>query len=94
LWRRSPNAASDLWDKNVFNMQVTDAKESTIEVRVLFSTHNAGDSGDLASDIREQLIAFVQAECPEALPRYRNENRTISVDAGREANETEDKTQA
>jgi len=66
-------SASSLWDKNVFNVQVTDAKETTIEIRVLFSARNAGNAADLASLAREQLIAFVQKECPEALPRQRNE---------------------
>jgi small-conductance mechanosensitive channel len=72
-------AASDLWDKNVVNVQVTDAKEDTIEIRALFSARNSGDAGDLASIVREHLIAFVQREYPEALPRHRNENRTIGA---------------
>lgn len=75
-------------------MQVTDAKESTIEVRVLFSARNAGDSGDLASEIREKLIAFVQAECPDALPRRRNENRAIALEAERQTGGTGQKAEA
>ena len=71
-------AASELWDKNVVNVQVTDAKEDTIEIRALFSARNSSDAGDLASIVREQLIAFVQKECPEALPLHRNENRTVT----------------
>lgn len=76
---------SNLWDTNIVNVQVTDAKEATIEVRVLFSARDSGASSDLASLVREQLIAFVQKECPQSLPRRRNENRTIGDAAVREA---------
>ena len=68
-------AGSELWDKNVVNVQVTDAKESMIEIRALFSARDSGAAGDLASLVREQLIAFVQQECPEVLPHSRSENR-------------------
>lgn len=68
-------AASELWDKNIVNVQVSDAKESVIEIRALFSARNSDAAGDLASLIREKLITFVQQECPEALPRKRSENR-------------------
>lgn len=70
---------SDLWDKHIVNVQVTDAKEATIEVRVLYSARDSGASSDLASLVREKLIAFVQRECPESLPRRRNENRTLAA---------------
>ena len=53
--------------------QVTDAKEHTIEVRVLVSAQNASAAFDLRCELREKLIAFIQAECPWALPRSRNE---------------------
>ncbi|MBV9571756.1 MAG: mechanosensitive ion channel family protein [Alphaproteobacteria bacterium] len=64
---------SELWDRNIVKVQVTDATASVIEVRTLFSATSAGASSDLAAVLREQLIAFVQKEFPEALPRQRTE---------------------
>lgn len=64
---------SKKWNGQVFAVQVTDAKTSTIEVRVLVSSNNAGDNFDLRCDIREKLIDFLQREHPAALPRQRHE---------------------
>ncbi|HEV7291856.1 MAG TPA: mechanosensitive ion channel domain-containing protein [Devosia sp.] len=62
---------SPLWDGDVFALQVTDFKEFTMEVRVLMSARNSGDAFDLRCLVREQLVAYVQAEYPGGLPRYR-----------------------
>ncbi len=61
------------WDGQVVNLQVTDAKETTIEVRALVSARNSGLCWDLRCEVREALIAFIQQEYPDALPRYRAE---------------------
>ena len=66
-------AQSKSWDRQVLGVQVTDAKERTIEVRVLVSAANAGAAFDLRCEMREKLIAFLRNECPEALPRTRGE---------------------
>ena len=58
-------------------LQVTDAKERTIELRCLMSANSAGQAFDLRCEVREQLIDFLQREHPEALPRERSE---ISLD--------------
>jgi len=65
--------ASKLWDGQVAKLQVTDAKESGIELRALASARSAGDAFDLRCEIREQLIGFLQKEHPTALPRARQE---------------------
>lgn len=65
--------ASPNWDKQVVGVQVTDFKEFTMEVRILVSARNAGRAFDLRCEVREKLIAFLQAEHPGALPRYRTE---------------------
>jgi small-conductance mechanosensitive channel len=65
--------ASKLWDGQVAKLQVTDAKESGIELRALASARSAGDAFDLRCEIREQLIGFLQKEHPGALPRARQE---------------------
>ena len=66
--------ASKLWDGQVVKLHVTDAKESSIELRALASARSAGDAFELRCEIREQLIAFLQREYPTALPRAREES--------------------
>jgi small-conductance mechanosensitive channel len=67
--------ASKLWDGNAVAVQVTDMKESTIELRVLVSGRSSGDTFDLRCEIREKLIAFLQHELPNALPGALPRNR-------------------
>jgi small-conductance mechanosensitive channel len=64
---------SPLWDGNLVKLQVTDAKEGTMELRALVSARSSADAFDLRCDIREKLIAFLQQEHPNALPRTRQE---------------------
>jgi small-conductance mechanosensitive channel len=64
---------SDLWDGKVSAVQVTDAKERSMEVRILASARNSGAAFDLRCEIREKIIAWLQAEHPGALPRDRVE---------------------
>ena len=63
--------ASPLWDRKVFAVQITDFRERTMEIRVLVSAADGGRLFDLRCQIREQLIGFLKAEHPEALPRTR-----------------------
>jgi small-conductance mechanosensitive channel len=65
--------SSKHWDGNVVNLQVTDAKENTIELRCLMSARSAGQAFDLRCEVREKLIDFLQRQHPEALPRQRAE---------------------
>ncbi len=62
---------SNLWDGKVCVVQVTDAKESTIEVRLLMSASNSGSLWDLRCLVREKLIAFLAKRYPDSLPRVR-----------------------
>ncbi|MGR3498240.1 MAG: mechanosensitive ion channel family protein [Limimaricola soesokkakensis] len=70
---REITEASTLWDRDVFNLAVTDFRERVMEVRVLASARNAGRAFDLRCEIREKLVAWIQAEIPHALPRTREE---------------------
>jgi small-conductance mechanosensitive channel len=63
--------ASSLWDGNVVNLQVVDATEGAIQIRVLASASDASRSWDLRCELREKLIAFLQERYPECLPRRR-----------------------
>jgi small-conductance mechanosensitive channel len=65
--------ASKNWDGRVVNLQVTDAREATIELRCLMSARSAGQVFDLRCEVREQLVDFLQKNHPEALPRQRTE---------------------
>src|SRR5262245_62892319 len=65
--------ASKLWDGQVAKLQVTDAKEGSVELRALVSARSSGDAFELRCEVREKLIEFLQRECPAALPRSRQE---------------------
>jgi small-conductance mechanosensitive channel len=62
-----------LWNKQVAHLQVTDAREDTIEVRALVSANSATAAFDLRCQVREKLIDWLQRAHPEALPRRRQE---------------------
>ena len=63
--------ASPLWSGAVVNLQVTDAGEHSLELRALVSASTAPRAWDLRCEVREKLIAFLQAEYPECLPKLR-----------------------
>ena len=66
--------ASPLWDGRVVVLQVSDAtKDNTVELRALLSARSAPAAWDLRCEVREKLIAYLQEEYPEALPRTRQE---------------------
>jgi small-conductance mechanosensitive channel len=71
--------ASALWDGRVVVLQVSDAKERTIELRALISARSAPASWDLRCEVREKLIAFLQKEYPDALPRTRQQWSDIAL---------------
>ena len=66
--------ASPLWDGATASLQVTDARENSIEVRALMGARSSGDTFDLRCEIREKLIDFLQRELPSALPHVRSES--------------------
>ncbi len=71
--------ASPFWDSKVCVLQVIELKERTMELRALVSASNAGRAWDLRCEVREKLIAFLQEEHPEALPRVRAEIESSGV---------------
>lgn len=60
-----------LWDGEYFGLQVTDAKETCLEVRCLATSADAPKGWDLRCNIREGLINFVAKNYPDSLPRFR-----------------------
>lgn len=65
--------ASPIWDRQVVNMQVTDFKQETMEIRMLVSAGTAGRTFDLRCVVREEMISWLQKNHPTALPRRRAE---------------------
>jgi small-conductance mechanosensitive channel len=65
--------ASDLWDRRVWGLQVTDATERGIQLRALMSAADSGRAWDLRCHVREQLVGFLQEHHPDSLPRLRAE---------------------
>jgi small-conductance mechanosensitive channel len=76
--------ASPLWDGRVVTLQVTDLKESTMEIRMLVSASTSPRAFDLRCEVREKMIAYVQQRHPEALPRVRTD---LYDERGRSARE-------
>ncbi len=60
-----------LWDGKVNVLQVTDFKERTMEIRCLMSCRNSGQAFDLRCYVREQMIAYIHTNFPNALARTR-----------------------
>ncbi len=62
---------SSKWDGNVNVLQVTDARENTLEIRALMSAANSPEAWDLRVYVREKLIEYIQREYPHCLPKTR-----------------------
>ncbi|MFO1505184.1 MAG: mechanosensitive ion channel [Steroidobacteraceae bacterium] len=62
---------SKFWNGKVNVVQVTDAREHTVQIRALVSADNAGAAWDLRCEVREGLLRFLQQEHPGSLPRLR-----------------------
>jgi small-conductance mechanosensitive channel len=60
---------SKLWDGAVKNVQITDARENYMEVRVLLSARNASEQFALRCEVREKLITYLRTEYPNSFPR-------------------------
>ena len=63
--------ASDKWDGGAAGVQITDASDTTITLRVVATASTGPRAWDLRCEVREKLLAWLQAECPHALPRHR-----------------------
>jgi len=63
--------SSKLWDGEFWNLQVTEAGERTMRLRILASAADSDDAWNIRCEIREELIAWLQEHYPWALPRIR-----------------------
>jgi small-conductance mechanosensitive channel len=63
--------ASEHWDGDVVGLQMTDASERTVTLRVIASAKDAPTLWNLRCEIRENLVAYLRNHHPEALPTLR-----------------------
>lgn len=63
--------ATELWNKQVAALQVTDSREKTLELRALMSANSSAVAWDLRCLVREKLVYFIQKHYPYALPKER-----------------------
>ncbi len=63
--------STDLWDKEVNVLQVTDSKQNCVEIRALMSARDSPTAWDLRVLVREKLITFLQENYPDSIVRNR-----------------------
>ncbi|RLV48995.1 mechanosensitive ion channel family protein [Nocardioides mangrovicus] len=63
--------AAGLWDGRVSHVQVTDAVNGWVRVRVLVTARDAPTLFDLRCLVRERLIGWLRTSHPEGLPQQR-----------------------
>ncbi len=62
---------SELWDKRVQVLQVTDSNEWGMQLRFLVSATDSGRLFDLRCLLRERLVAYLSQHQPDAFVRFR-----------------------
>lgn len=65
--------SSPEWDRKVCGLQVTEASEHAIQLRLLVSAADASLNWDLRCRVREQMVSYVACNYPQYLPRLRTE---------------------
>lgn len=65
--------ASELWDKKVCVLQVTNTTERAVELRALMSAADASTAWSLRCEVREKLLDFLKKKYPQSLPKVRAE---------------------
>ena len=63
--------ASNLWDKKVCGLQVTNLTDRTMELRCLISSRNSSENFDLRCLVRERMIEYIRQNYPNAFPTTR-----------------------
>jgi small-conductance mechanosensitive channel len=63
--------AAPEWDGRLCLVQVIDANERAMRVRILLSAPDAGRCWDLRCRVREGVLAYISQHYPEALPKLR-----------------------
>jgi small-conductance mechanosensitive channel len=79
---------SGMWNEKVWGMQVTNTNERVMELRALMSAPNSGAAWNLRCHVREKLIAYLQENHPQCLPRARVELNKLPGEESDEAADT------
>ena len=74
--------SSELWDGKVWNLQVTNASEHTLELRAMMSAGNSGDAWNLRCYVREHLVDYLQQHYPHSLPKTRAQIGDFPINQG------------
>jgi small-conductance mechanosensitive channel len=78
------------WDGRVCLIEVTEASDRAMQMRVLVSALDSPRAWNLRCQVREGLIHFIQRDYPEFLPRVRADvNERISEDGDEEVGRDE-----
>lgn len=64
------------WDKKVFGVDLVDARQDGLEIRVVASAADPGGAFGLGCELREKAITFIRERYPQCLPRARTEQTT------------------
>ena len=73
--------SNPLWDKRFWNLQVSDASEKSMQLRVLATSADSSKSWDLRCAIRENFIAYIQKNHPQSLPQLRTQLGGANIDS-------------
>jgi small-conductance mechanosensitive channel len=73
--------STPLWDGQFQNLQVTDATDRALQLRVLVTARNSSELFDLRCFMRERIATYLRDRQPHALPRVRSGAPSDSEDA-------------
>lgn len=77
--RRACESAPE-WDKRLCLLQVVEAGEKSMQLRLLVTSADASLNWDLRCKVREALVDFMQREYPQHLPLMRAEMAPTAAD--------------
>ncbi|MGQ4418436.1 mechanosensitive ion channel family protein [Streptomyces sp. SAS_269] len=66
------------WDGRAYSLQVTDTTANTIQVRALVTAKDADDIWTARVAVREEMITWLSAEHPYALPRVNTSDAVLA----------------
>ena len=67
------------WDKRLCLLQVVEAGERSMQLRVLVTSASSGLSWDLRCKVREALVDFMQRKYPQFLPVVRVDGESVAA---------------
>jgi hypothetical protein len=71
---------SKLWDGDIANLQVANAKEDTVGIRILVSARHCSGAWDLRCEVREKLLIYIQSALASAIPHHRSLEQSAQIE--------------